>query len=91
MSRSSPHSGAETLRAFSLYGVNQRDRVAECMHFQAANLQDAVERAQAHVARFYKVELWTGCDCVYAAARPRPPRWSWRALRSWTRWRPPAN
>ena len=91
MSRLSPHSGAETLRAYSLYGVNQRDRVARCTHFRAANVQDAVRRAQAQAERFYKVELWMGCDCVYSAARQKTGGWPWRALRSWTRRRPAAN
>ena len=80
MSRSSTNSGAEGMRAFSLYGVNQHDRVAECTHFDAASLQDAVDRARAHVERFPKVELWVGCECVWVAARPPegPGRWlSW--------------
>jgi len=81
MSRVSLNSGAEGKRAFSLYGVNQDDRVAASTHFAAADLQEAVARARAQIDRFHKVELWEGCDCVFAAARPKgaPPR-----RRAWT-------
>jgi hypothetical protein len=85
MSRSSSNLRAEGSRVFSLYGVNQNDRVAECTHFNAANLQDAVDRAQAQVERFPKVELWVGCDCVWVAARPPAAQRLWRSLPSWTR------
>ena len=80
MSGVSTNSGAAQ-RAFSLYGVNQDDRVAASTHFAAADMQEAVERARALIDRFHKVELWEGCDCVFAAARPQatPPR-----RRAWT-------
>ena len=81
MSRVSLNSGAEGKRAFSLYGVNQDDRVAASTHFAAADMQEAVARARSQIDRFHKVELWEGCDCVFAAARPpgAPPR-----RRAWT-------
>jgi hypothetical protein len=93
MSRSNANPGAEGKRAFSLYGVNANDRVAACEHFEVANMRDAVERAQAQIDRFHKVELWEGCACVYAAARPKAAPRMRRSLISWTRarWRSPAN
>ena len=80
MSRVSTNSGAERTRAFSLYGVNQDDRVAASTHFAAADMQEAVARARAQIDRFHKVELWEGCDCVFAAARPQAAP---RRRRSW--------
>ena len=87
MTRSSTSAGAETMRAFSLYGVNQHDRVAECTHFDAASLADAIDRARAQTERFPKVELWVGCDCVWVEARPPAgpgrwlPSWAWPVRR----------
>ena len=82
MTRSSSTSGAEGTRAFSLYGVNRHDRVAACAHFDAATLDDAVERARAQVGRFPKVELWVACDCVWVAVHPKDPG-RWRSLLPW--------
>lgn len=60
---------------FTLYGLDDEDRVLAIESLQAERVDDARRIARARLARFPRVELWSAAVCVYRSrnrTRPAP-------------------
>lgn len=60
------------MRSFTLYGLDESQRLLAAERFDADDLGSARRTATERLAAFPRVELWEGSVCVIRCARPVP-------------------